>query len=90
MTNKLIKITYYANVTAQCLLAGVLILVLFFWITNQPGQKELNNIFSSLFIFHLFLELTLERMKVTILKNELKKLGLSDLFVEKTIDIKNL
>jgi len=90
MSNKLIKITYYANVITQCLLAGVLILVLFFWVTNQPGQKELNNIFSSLFIFHLFLELTLERIKVTILKNELKKLGLSDLFVENTIDIKNL
>lgn len=90
MSNKLTKIVYYANVITQCSVFGVLILVLFFWATNQPGQKELNNIFTTLFMFSLLTEVTLERAKNRLLKTELKKLGLSDLFIETTIDIKNL
>lgn len=90
MSNKLTKIVYYANVITQCSVFGVLILVLFSWATNQPGQKELNNIFTTLFMLSLLTEVTLERAKNRLLKTELKKLGLSDLFIETTIDIKNL
>ena len=63
MSNKLTKIVYYANVITQCSVFGVLILVLFSWATNQPGQKELNNIFTTLFMLSLLTEVTLERAK---------------------------
>ena len=92
MSNALYRIAYYSSKAIQFMLVFLLLVFLYFWITNTHYPSIIHDTFNCLVLIQLLLDNSIETKRLKLLKEWVITTidGLTEKQIEEVVDIKKL